>query len=275
MIGEAFSAEWVKALRQRRALFWSYIFPPLVGVVVGLIQLLWAHNANPELAAMGHPSLIKPMLDAAGQCRNPFVILFLILGAANLFAGEYRWLTWRYQLVRNTRVNILSAKLMVFVLLCGISLLLFMFGGLLLAVIDSALNGSAFRPFPSGGGVAVLAASGLALLDLAGLGALVALASVFTRTLTGAIISIIVFLLVMVFAEQQLVMHGVMWIQPYLPGLAYDRLSSMALSLAGQIPSNALQPGGPLAPLLTELGWLAVPAVLAGLIFVRQDLSRE
>jgi ABC-2 type transport system permease protein len=275
MIGQAFSAEWTKTLRQRPAFFWAYVFPPLVGLVVGLIQLVWTHNTNPLVAAMTQPSLLKPLLDGAGQCRNPLTLLFLILGAANLFAGEYRWLTWRYQLVRNTRLNILAAKLAVFVLACGISLLLFMAGGLLLAVLDAMLNQTALKPFPAGGGASVVATTGLALLDLAGMGAMVALASVFTRTLTGAIISIIVFSLVMFFAEQQLVARGVEWAQPFLPGLAFQKLMAMALGLGGQIPLNALPPGGPWSPLLTELGWLAVPAVLAGLIFVRQDLSRE
>lgn len=277
MIGQAFSSEWVKALRQKRGLFWAYGFTPIAGLGIGLIGFIWLYSTNPAMAAMSAPSPMKALMDGAGVARNPVVVLFLVMGAANLFAGEYRWLTWRYMLVRNTRLNLMAAKLAVFVLLSAICLLLFMLGGLIVAAVDSAFTHVAMQPFPKGAGAAILAAFGIALLDLAGVGALVAVASVVSRTLTGAIISIIVFLLVLVFAESQAMMHQVTWAQQILPGIAYDRLMAGVMGLIGAIPRQAMLASPVSVPgaIAVLIAWLAVPAALAAALFVRQDLSRE
>jgi ABC-2 type transport system permease protein len=39
--------------------------------------------------------------------------LFLMIGAAAILAGDYRWETWRLLTPRNTRQNLLLAKLVV------------------------------------------------------------------------------------------------------------------------------------------------------------------
>ena len=276
MFGQAFSSEWVKALRQPRALFWAFLFTPLAGFVIEIAKLLIIKAKFPQMAAMASPAPMKALLEACGTAHNPLVLLFLILGAANIFAGEYRWNTWRYLLVRNGRLQVMAAKLAVFALLAAGVIVLFMLGSLLATVVDSAINHVALKPGADGSLLAVIMAFGLVLLNLAGVGALVALASVFTRSLTGAIISIIVFLLVVAFSEQLVTQFRVLWAQPLLPGLALGRLMLPVMEMAGQIPRGAALPDTNVAADLAVLGaWLGVPAALTAVLFARQDLSRE
>src|SRR4029453_7346398 len=63
------------------------------------------------LLASGTLAMGEALVTAAGNFANPLVLLFVLIGAATLYAGDYRWETWRLISARNTRTNLLLGKL--------------------------------------------------------------------------------------------------------------------------------------------------------------------
>ena len=52
----------------------------------------------------------QSLVDAAGALAHPGVLAFLLIGAATVFAGDYRWETWRLITARNSRPNLIMGK---------------------------------------------------------------------------------------------------------------------------------------------------------------------
>lgn len=278
MIADAFRAELAKALRHRGNLFWGFIFAPLVAVLVGIAITLWTRthfSAGPPMPAT---NLAHAAFQSLGAPQNPFLGLFWIIGAAAIFAGEYRWATFRYMLVRNTRLGVLGAKGAVFLTLVAGSLLLVMLGDQLNAIVDAVVGHVGARPMAADGGkvaAGLLLAFGVGLLRLAGIGALVALASVLSRSMIGAIISILVLLVVEVIVAQRVGMFGPAWLAVSLPGLSYERLMADIGLMMGEGVRPPPMAGGGLGAVVCLLAWAGVPAAAAAVLFKRQDLSRE
>jgi ABC-2 type transport system permease protein len=267
MIGQAFSAEWSKALRQPRALFWAYIFTPVAGLGLNLLGFVMSHQASP-------PGVMDGLLKACAIRQSPFVLLFLVVGAAGLFGGEYRWLTWRYLLVRNSRLNLLLAKLAVFLILASGAIVLCMLGAVVTTAIQAGAGATIFvndiAPVP------LLAAFALAIAYAAMVAALTAAIAVASRNPTGAIIAMIVLLLALEFAAFLAKMQNVVWAQEILPGFAFERLTAAIHMLGAPVGDSAMVlPTNAPAALAVLAGWIIVPFAAAAALFSRQDLSRE
>src|SRR5262245_24707400 len=119
MILEALRSEILKLTKNRWSMFWAFGFVPLFTLVIGLLfETFVRTTGNGPLANVTSP--MNATLDGLSAFNNSFLQIFPIAGAAILFAGEYRWETWRAILPRNQRSAILVAKMLAFALAVAI-----------------------------------------------------------------------------------------------------------------------------------------------------------
>src|SRR4051812_2953959 len=143
MLADAIAAERFRLLRDRSALFWGFCFAPIVGFMLSVGGDLFLRNVIKKPMPGATIGLIDQMLKALSNGASTFGALFLMIGAAAILAGDYRWETWRLLTPRNTRRNLLLAKLIVVGEAVFWSLILTAVLSALAAVIGSAINGKA------------------------------------------------------------------------------------------------------------------------------------
>lgn len=290
MLVDAIRAEGFRLSRNRTALFWSLAFVPILSVAIGALtsfvlkgsetRILGDEKMPEELkAALGGGTLdmADALVTAAGNLANPLVLLFVLIGAATLYAGDYRWETWRLITARNTRVNLLLAKLAVVALL-ALSAMGFM---LVAGVIENLIKAAVFErslTFSLTGAMAgqflgFAALSGLRILQFAMMGML---AAVVTRSLLAALFVPLVFGIAQFFTPQMLGPMGVLpdaWLSVLVnPGAATDAIQA---AIAGGVRAAALPDGLLLKAWVSLTLWTLVPLAGALAWFRRQDLSKE
>jgi len=290
MLVDAIRAEGFRLSKNRTALFWSLAFVPIISVAIGALtnfvlkgsetKILGDEKMPPELkAALGRGTLDmgEALITAAGNLANPLVLLFVLIGAATLYAGDYRWETWRLISARNSRVNLLLAKLAV---LAGLALAAMAFM-LVAGVIENLIKSAVFDrslTFSLTGESAVqffgfLGLSWLRIIQFAMMGML---AAVVTRSLLAALFVPLVVGVAQFFTPQMLMPMGVLpdaWLSLLVnPGAATDAIQA---AIAGG-PRAAASPDGMLLKAWLSLGlWTLVPLAGALAWFRRQDLSKE
>ncbi len=290
MLVDAIRAEGFRLSRNRTALFWSLAFVPILSVAIGALtsfvlkgsetRILGDEKMPEELkAALGGGTLdmADALVTAAGNLANPLVLLFVLIGAATLYAGDYRWETWRLITARNTRINLLLAKLAVVALL-ALSAMGFM---LVAGVIENLIKAAVFErslTFSLTGAMAgqflgFAALSGLRILQFAMMGML---AAVVTRSLLAALFVPLVFGIAQFFTPQMLGPMGVLpdaWLSVLVnPGAATDAIQA---AIAGGVRAAALPDGLLLKAWVSLALWTLVPLAGALAWFRRQDLSKE
>jgi ABC-2 type transport system permease protein len=276
MMTEAFRAEWLKLTKNRWATFWAWGFVPMLTLVFGVLLETFS-RATPGGAVLGYAAPVSAGLDGLGGYGNIFFRLFPIAGAATLFAGEYRWETWRSILPRNERTTIMLAKLCVFASAGSISILLCGVAGFLTGLYDGALLGVLNWPAVGAGEVILsfivaFAASFLQLMATAGV---VMLVAVLSRSMIAAIIaSFSVFLAAeLLTAFLRLRMVSANEIMAFLPNVAGDALRQMAAAIRGDPDALGLHLALPGAGAL--ILWCIILSTAGIALFRRQDLSRE
>lgn len=290
MLVDAIRAEGFRLSRNRTALFWSLAFVPILSVAIGALtsfvlkgsetRILGDEKMPEELkAALGGGTLdmADALVTAAGNLANPLVLLFVLIGAATLYAGDYRWETWRLITARNTRVNLLLAKLAVVALL-ALSAMGFM---LVAGVVENLIKAAVFErslTFSLTGAMVgqflgFAALSGLRILQFAMMGML---AAVVTRSLLAALFVPLVFGIAQFFSPQMLGPMGVMpdaWLSVLVnPGAATDAIQA---AIAGGVRAAALPDGLLLKAWVSLALWTLIPLAGALAWFRRQDLSKE
>jgi ABC-2 type transport system permease protein len=290
MLVDAIRAEGFRLSKNRTALFWSLAFVPILSVAIGALtsfvlkgsetRILGDEKMPEELkAALGGGTLdmADALVTAAGNLANPLVLLFVLIGAATLYAGDYRWETWRLITARNSRANLLLAKLAVVALL-ALSAMGFM---LVAGVIENLVKAAVFErslTFSLTGemagqflGFATL--SWLRILQFAIMGML---AAVVTRSLLAALFVPLVFGIAQFFSPQMLGPMGVLpdaWLSVLVnPGAATDAIQA---AIAGGVRAAALPDGLLLKAWVSLTLWTLVPLAGALAWFRRQDLSKE
>ena len=290
MLVDAIRAEGFRLSKNRTALFWSLAFVPILSVAIGALtsfvlkgsetRILGDEKMPEELkAALGGGTLdmADALVTAAGNLANPLVLLFVLIGAATLYAGDYRWETWRLITARNSRANLLLAKLAVVAVL-ALSAMGFM---LVASVIENLVKAAVFErslTFALTGEMAgqflgFAALSGLRILQFAMMGML---AAVVTRSLLAALFVPLVFGIAQFFSPQMLGPMGVMpdaWLSVLVnPGAATDAIQA---AIAGGVRAAALPDGLLLKAWVSLTLWTLVPLAGALAWFRRQDLSKE
>jgi ABC-2 type transport system permease protein len=276
MITEALSAEWLKLTKNRWAMFWAWGFVPVLTLAFGVLVETFS-RATPGGAMLGYAAPVSTALDGLGSYGNIFFRLFPIAGAATLFAGEYRWETWRAILPRNERATIMLAKLCVFAAAGAISILLCGVAGFLAGLYEAALFGNINWPAVGAGEVILslmlgFAASFLQLMATAGV---VILIAVLSRSMIAAIIGgFSVFLgaeLLSVYLRVRLASASE--IMTLLPNVAGDALRQLAGAVRGDPDAIGVHLALPGAASL--ILWCLILSGAAIYLFRSQNLSRE
>lgn len=286
MLVDAIRAESYRLSKNRTALFWSLLFVPLVGLLISTATFIFAKANEAKLAGKLPPglglnasplNLGEGLVSSAAEFANPAVLMFVLIGAATIFAGDYRWETWRLTTARNSRPNLLLGKVVVVVGLTIAATVAVLIGDIASNLIKAMVFKRALTFSLTGGQLA-----DLAWLTLLGWGRIVQfvmlglLAAVMTRSLLAALFVPMVVGIGQFFLPNLLASMGVSpegWLMPLLtPGMAADLLKAVIHGgpAAGSLPPQALAKG------LLGLGlWTGIPLAGAIVWFQRQDLSKE
>lgn len=288
MLADAFAAERLRFFKARGVLFWSLGFVPLVTILMGLVQGLVMRSAIARAAAAGDPAaalargptfLLDQTMEAVSGSNVFIVQLFFLIAGSAILAGDYRWETWRFLTPRNTRANLLLAKLATFAMATLIGLVLLALGGIIGATLSATLIGGGVEWAKAGADPIkpLLGMFGISFLEMMALGAFAAVVAVLTRAGLAALL-----VPVGVWIFQGVVMGQVSkgFADPFAPPLPYlagfPVLQSDLLKAALSPPEFAI--GNAVnwpAALLALLLWIAGLTALAVWLFRRQDLTRE
>lgn len=285
MLADAVRSESWRLLKNRTVLSWSLIFVPVVwlAVLIGgaFIDARVDRMADqlPQQLASARAALDlgSVLISAAGQLANPALLAFLLIGAATVFSGDYRWETWRLITARNSRPNLIMGKVGAVKLMTLTGLGLFLLAALVGAIIKGVVLGTdlVFR-FGGDEARAFSLLFLLAYVRVVQFLLLSLLAAVLTRSQLAAL-----FVPLAVGAAQGLLVGAtsllgwstIDW-QTLLvfPGTAYEALKSVIL---GGVPTAVLQEGVVWRAVVSLALWCLAPFGLALWWFSRQDLSKE
>ncbi|MGH7026771.1 ABC transporter permease subunit [Brevundimonas sp.] len=287
MLADAIRSESYRLFQNRTAVFWSVFFVPVISLALSTLGFLLVKSKAaqinggqlpPELSLGGPLDLGQAIAGNAGDLANPAILAFLLIGAATLYAGDYRWETWRLISARNSRPNLLLGKVGVLKLLTLAAMLVFLLTGTLSEVIKAGIFA---RPLTFTFGATE--AGQFALLFLLSFVRVVQflmislLAATVTRSLLAALfIPLVVgvgqFFLGGPFAPMLGLAPGDWLTQLLLPGAAFDALKAL---ITGGMEAAALPDGVAFKAIASLALWSLVPLAAAIAWFSRQDLSKE
>lgn len=287
MLFDALAAESYRFLRNRVAVFWSVIFVPVIFAAGGVAyHLVNKNQGDPVAVAAGIPvetasplNLADFLVFGANHGANGILMTFMLIGAATVYAADYRWETWRLISARNNRTFLILGKVGTMKLVAMAATLAIMIAAFIYFLSQAII----FERPPTFSLTGEMAGDAaliwlLSYIRIVQYGLIALLTAVATRSLLAALfvpwaLGFVQGLLgappIMMFLK--LDPDG--WLaQLLMPGMAYDTLK------------NVIQPGitqtiatqAALWPAIFSLAfWCIVPLALALLIFRRQDLSKE
>lgn len=285
MLADALRSETYRLLRNRTAVFWSLVFVPVIYLILTATGHVFlksrmqdmAAGLPPELLAGGPLDLGRALAEGAGNLANPALLAFLLIGAATVFAGDYRWETWRLVIARNSRLNLLLGKVGVVKLLSLAAMAALVLSGLAADIVRAQVFE---RPLAFTFGLEQARTFGLLFLlsyvRVVQFLLLALLAATVTRSLLATL-----FIPVVVGVAQSLLgqVAPLLGLEPgswtalmLMPGQAFDMLKSAVL---GGMEAAALPAGVVPRALVSLAVWIAVPLGAALWWFQRQDLSKE
>lgn len=285
MLADAIRSEAYRLSRNRTVLSWSLIFVPVVVLAFSIGGAFFdakvermAEQLPPELAAANSVlDLGATLVSTAGQLANPALLAFLLIGAATIFAGDYRWETWRLISARNNRANLIMGKAGAVKLMTLTGLLLFLIAAVIGAVAKGLIldrdlvfrfGGEEARTFGLLFLLAYVRVIQFLLLSL--------LAATLTRSQLAALfVPLVVGVAqgLLVTATPILGWSPVDWQTLLLfPGAAYETLQAIVV---GGVPAAVLQDGIAWRAIASLALWSFVPFGLTLWWFGRQDLSKE
>lgn len=269
MIGQAFNAELFKLWRNRWSLFWAFGFMPVFALGSGLIEETAARAYVGDLLPYANP--VRYAYDGLGAMQSSLFQVFAITGAAIIFAGEYRWETWRAILPRNDRTAVMIAKVALFALAIGGCILACGFARWLVGLYDAILTGEAASPVNILPGL--LIGFGAAFLQLMVSGALVMVVAVISRSLLAAIVAPLVILIAVDLSAIRFRLESGELSLAGLPNFAGRAIRELGLAELGEVDAIGVHLAGPGAFAMALWTTLLVGAAM--ILFQRQDLSRE
>lgn len=273
MLIDAISAERFRLLRDRSTLFWGFAFAPLVGFFLSVGGDIVVRNMIKRPMPGATVDLVGQVLKALSSGASTFSALFLMIGAAAILAGDYRWETWRLLTPRNTRPNLLGAKLIVVGEAILWNLVLTVILSLLAGVIGAGISGKTIIGSASGAGLGQIAGAFVVTwLEAMTLAALAACVAVVSRSTMGAVIVCLGARFVQsILASVLGSMAPETWKTFAIPAYSADLLRAFVAAPF----HGGLQSGTAGVALLVLLAWTAALTAGAIVLFGRQDLTRE
>jgi len=291
MLADAIKSEAYRLSKNRMTLGFSVLAIPAMFIAGGIVfhtqMRARMAEAVAEAGVGAQPGLAVPAAQAVdlfdrlgvgvAQAANGAIMVFLLLAAAALYAGDYRWETWRLISARNIRPSLIMGKVTTFAGVALLAMAVFILASLIVGLAEAAVTGQGVAFNATGEGTGKMALGfGIAWVRIVQYAMLSLLVAVVTRSLLASL-----FVPVVVgFGQTLLGQIGMPFLgwgptdlqaQLLMPGLAYD-------TVKGAIAAEAAAPvtSATLARALLSLGlWTLVPFGLALAWFQRQDLSKE
>lgn len=288
MLADAFAAERLRFFKARGVLFWSLGFVPLFSILLALFQGLVMRGLLAKAVAEGNPAaslarqpvaLLNQAVEAVSSSNFFIVQLFFLIAGSAILTWDYRWETWRFLTPRNTRPNLLLAKLVMFGVATLIGLVLLALSGIAAGLLSAGLTGGGVQwsrvgEYTNQQFAGIFA---IAFLEMMALGALAAVIAVATRTGIAALLAPVGVWIVQGFVVSQVSKGFPDPLNPPLQYIAGFPVMDTDLLKAALSPSQldvAATINWP-AALLALLLWIAGLTALAVWLFKRQDLTRE
>ena len=289
MLADAIRAEGYRLSKNRTAVLWSVLFVPLIALVLSVIaNLVLDANAAKLTTSPDGPAELKAMVaggvldmgpalvEVAGKLAGPPILLFMLIGAATVYAGDYRWETWRLISARNGRTNLLLGKVAVVGGLAAAAMAAMFVSG----VGDNLIKAWVFhRPLtltmdgPTVGRIGLIV--GLGWLTILQFTMVALLAATVTRSLLAALFIPAVLGVVQAVSPNLFMGMGIMpdsWTAVLAnPGGAFNLIQSMIDSSPVDAPTGAQMVKAWTSIVL----WTLLPLLGAIAWFKRQDLSKE
>lgn len=275
MILAALNAELFKLRRNRTVLAWAFLFAPAMTLVIGIGQEVLTRLA-PLGAELLRVAPLDYVLRAANASGNLIVDMFLILGGAVMFGGEYRWETWRAIVPRVGRSSLLISKALAFGLAGTCSMLACALAGFLVALFGAATNHTGLIWPPVGAPVAFLAVAISiigACLQVWLIGLLCAVAAIATRSILATSLIVFLALIAQEIAVARVTLADASPVFAIVPTLASRGAQGWASALLADADAIGEQLG-PFGLIATSV-WIVLLLSVAHAMFTRQDLARE
>ena len=285
MLVDALKSEAYRVSRNRTAVFCSVLLTPLLFIFGGLTYLIMTKAKGDALAAkadlpaaLGNQpvNLAEALEFAAGNGANGVLLVFMLLAAASVYAGDYRWETWRLISARNGRPWLILGKIGVMKILAMIAMLAMLIAAFIFFISQAVVAG---RPlsfdlsdFDLG---RFLLTWLLSYIRIVQYGLVALLAAVVSRSLLAALFVP----WALGFAQSILggpLMPLIGWspadwaAQLLMPGLAYDTLKAAISPTPMPLPEGIVTKA-----ILSLVLWCVVPVAASIAWFQRQDLSKE
>lgn len=292
MVIDALKAETYRLSKNRLTVFWSVGFIPVLFAVLGTFAYLMNKAKGDELAAAANlpPQAVTPLnlaeaitftanFGAEAKIVGGMMLVFMLIAGATVYAGDYRWETWRLITPRNDRVSLILGKVGLMKILAFSSLLALLVAALLLKSAQALIFARPLSFEMTGaqlGDAALLWV--LTYIRIVQYGLVGLLTAVVTRSMMATLFVPIavgfgqsILGIPMIMAVLGMKPEG--WTaQLLLPGLAYDSLKVAVTP--GIVPPPATADGLWPAALGMAL-WVFLPLIGALVWFNRQDLSKE
>lgn len=287
MLADAFRAEAYRFSINRLQVILATVLVPVLFALGGIgYHLISKSNGERMARAEGLvlPAATTPVNlgevfgMAASGSANGIILICILIAAATLYAGDYRWETWRLISARNDRASLILAKVGVVKVAAIISSLFFLIASLVFLVAQAMIyeRGLSYSVTATGLGQAGLVWL-LSLVRIIQFTMIALLTAVMTRSLLAALfvpwaLGFVQGLLGQL-AAPLFGWEPQAWVsQLLLPGLAYETLKAIAMP----DPLAAAPPAGVVWKALVSLGlWTLLPLAGALAWFRRQDLSKE
>lgn len=290
MLADAIRAEGYRLARSRTTWFWSVLFVPIFGLVMSVIGNVVLKATGPSLMVNGKPSpevalalaggpvdLGQGLVSTAGDLANPVILLFVLIGAATLYAGDYRWETWRLISARNSRDNLLLGKVGVLKILALAAMVVALAGSVGENLVKALILTRPLTFTMDGGDVGqMLLLFGLSWLRIIQFTMIGLLAAVMSRSLLAALFVPLVLGVAQFFSPGMLGQMGLgpdSWVGVLInPGTATDAIKAL---IGGGEAARMLPEGLVLKSTISLVLWTLAPLIGALAWFRKQDLSKE
>lgn len=265
----AIRAEAFRFQRNTSVFFWGFLFVPLVYVVFGIAIDLQMPTGVDQIPKQTDP--IRQMIRATSLAGNPIAQLFVAIGAASIFGGDYTQKTWRLLGSRAHRASLMTAKWTVYIGTATAGLLCAMLGSALAMLAIATVNGLPYAAVAQPLSSVAMAASG-SILELAVFGTYVAVVAIITRSMLAAVFP--AFLLsagqafICVYATPPV--HVTPWLG--LPTFAGDIIRQSVVGVSWGSPPTA---GAVALSILSLCCWTLLGFLTTLWLIQRQDWSRE